>query len=473
MIEKLLHTIEKECKWVPGDLLVVGVSGGPDSLALLHGLVMLKVPVVAAHLNHGLRPEAEEDQLYVEQFATRLGVKFLANTVDTTGYARKNQLSLEEAGRELRYSFLFEQAEAVGAKFVAVGHHADDQVETVLMHLLRGAGLDGLSGMVYRRQTQWHRNIPLLRPLLGIWRGEIEAYCDKNELQPRFDRSNLDTTFYRNRIRHSLIPELKTYNPQITTGLWKMSNTLSEDRELLEESVRAQYPLVLDMEWEGGVQFMRTEFLQLPKAMQRRLIRKGVNRLWPDIRDVGYDEVEKVLGYVITPPKSGRADLFRGLGLLMEGDTFAILERENSLALPEGPQLAVDERLLLEKPGSVKSENGWQIRVELLSQRRYADVQLGNDDKGMCAFVDAQKMSFPVVVSGRGAGDRFCPMGMGGKSMKVSDFMINEKIPAVLRERWPLIYSGGEVIWVPGCRIADHVRVTNDTAEIVKLSIEG
>ncbi|MCB2180046.1 tRNA lysidine(34) synthetase TilS [bacterium] len=472
MLELLRKTIEQDCKYRPGEVLLVGVSGGPDSLALLHGLISLGYPVIAAHLDHGLRPESGEDRRFVADFCGRFGIDFVGLRIDTNEYVSKQKLSVEEAGRNLRYNFLFEQAKKLQASGVVVGHNADDQVETVLMHLLRGAGLDGLSGMGYVKKTAWHDQIPLLRPLLRVWRKEIEEYCRINAISPRFDRSNLDTTYFRNRIRHELVPELETYNPQIKQALWKTANTVSEDRDFLKETVKAifQQSAKVDIKTRE-VAFERDAFLARPISVQRRLVRLGILSLRPDIRDIGFQEVQKVIAFVMEPSRGGSADLFQGLSIALDNDNFILfegLERQPSL---DALQLGENEVLDLQIPGEVVSETGWCFSARLVQLTGEIVTRVQQNPDSMTAYVDADTIEKALTLSPRKAGDRFAPLGMDGKRTKISDYMINMKLPKHLRKFWPLVYSRGEVVWIPGKQVSHDVRITDQTKAVIILTV--
>ena len=239
MLDRFPTTLQSECHLEQDLLLLVGVSGGPDSLCLLDVLRRLDYRLVVAHLDHGLRPESADEALAVQRLAESLGAACVVERQDVSAFAEMHGISLEEAARSVRYRFLFEQARLYEAQAVAVGHTADDQVETVLMHLLRGAGLSGLRGMAYRSlPNTWSQDIPLVRPLLGTWREEVLAYCHANALQPHLDSSNLDIRFYRNRLRHDLIPYLKNYNPRVHEVLWRTARVLSDDYAVLEQADR-------------------------------------------------------------------------------------------------------------------------------------------------------------------------------------------------------------------------------------------
>ena len=209
MLTRILQSATQNCGLRAGHVVLVGVSGGPDSLCLLDALYRLGFQSIAAYFNHRLRPEAEAEQDEVKRFATGLKIPFVGGSGDVARLASDQGKTIEEAAREMRYAFLFESARAYCVDAVAVGHNADDQVETVLMHLLRGSGLAGLRGMDYRTLTQWDDRIPLVRPLLGLWRDEIMGYCAETGLQPLLDSSNLERAYLRNRIRLDLVPALE------------------------------------------------------------------------------------------------------------------------------------------------------------------------------------------------------------------------------------------------------------------------
>ena len=243
MLTDIQFNLRERCDLGISSKVILGVSGGPDSLCLLHLLWKLGMPVVVAHLDHQLRPESAEDAGFVAHFAAELGLPFSLGREDVQALADRGSVSIEEAARTARYSFLFAEAERLGAEAVAVAHTADDQIETILMHLLRGAGLAGLRGMSYRSlPTQWNNRIPLVRPLLGSWRSQVMAYLDSNHLVPLQDSSNQDVRFYRNAIRHRVLPFLEQGQPRLRERLWQMTKTLSDDYTIVEGVVELGSP---------------------------------------------------------------------------------------------------------------------------------------------------------------------------------------------------------------------------------------
>jgi len=222
MLNEINSILREKCLITPGELVVTGVSGGPDSLCLMDLLHKLGYRVIVAHLDHRLRPESEDEAQRVKKMAAESGLPFVRESKDIETFSRQRGLSLEEGARLARYQFLFREAEKIRAAAVMVGHTADDQVETVLMHLLRGAGLPGLTGMSHRSlPNAWSEKIPLLRPLLGVWREAIWEYLNDQGLNPSLDPSNLDERIFRNRLRHELIPYLETFNPRLRQSIWR------------------------------------------------------------------------------------------------------------------------------------------------------------------------------------------------------------------------------------------------------------
>ncbi|MBK8615583.1 MAG: tRNA lysidine(34) synthetase TilS [Anaerolineales bacterium] len=230
MPENIETILRDECGLVKDRLIIVGVSGGPDSLCLMETLRLAGYSILVAHFDHQLRMESGQDARMVEKTAARLMLGCIIDGTDVRTYADQEKLSLEEAARNLRYRFMFNLARERNAQAVAVGHTADDQVETVLMHFLRGSAINGLKGMSHRSIIKsFDANIPIVRPLLNMWREETVVYCASNGLRPHYDSSNDSLNFQRNRIRHLLIPNLESYNPKFREAILRMSQSLKGD----------------------------------------------------------------------------------------------------------------------------------------------------------------------------------------------------------------------------------------------------
>lgn len=472
MIEVVKSVLQDKCGLNTDGPVLVGLSGGADSLGLLDMLRRLGYKLVAAHLDHGMRPESGVDARTVKGMVDGLGMDFVQERVNVSEYAEDHHLSLEEAGRIVRYRFLFQQAALIDAQAVAVGHNADDQVETVLMHLMRGSGLSGLRGMSYRSQPNtWSDEIPLVRPLLDFWRDDILAYIKERDLQPLVDPSNLDTQYYRNRLRHELIPYLQNYNPQVKKLLWRMALTLSDDYDVLTAQAAQAWDVCLFDEGPDYMGFSRAGLLALPVGVQRHLFRRAIYHLRPDLRDVDFQAIQRALDFVQAPSRSGACDLLAGLWLKLEGDRLWLTGHDAELPIAQWPQVLSDRITYLPVPGMLRLKDGWMLRAESEMNIESVHAEASSNADPYLARIDAVDLSLPLQVRARRAGDRFRPLGMGGSSIKISDFMVNEKLTRRARENWPLLVSGDEIVWVPGYRPAHPFRVREDTQEIVRLKV--
>src|SRR5512143_3276456 len=272
MLENIQSILQDHCRLSRERPIVVGVSGGPDSLCLMSVLRKLGYPLIVAHFNHKLRPDSDADANIVEQTAARLNLVSVIESGDVRVYADQEKLSIEEAARMMRYRFLMQQAHDFKAQAVAVGHTADDQVETVLMHFIRGAGLAGLKGMNYRTVIQmFDTQIPIVRPLLDMWREETVVYCAANGFRPRHDPSNASLDFFRNRLRHLLIPTLESYNPRFREVLWRTSRSLTGDFEILADVLDAIWKAGVVQETSGFITFEGAALVEQTVGLQRNL----------------------------------------------------------------------------------------------------------------------------------------------------------------------------------------------------------
>ncbi|PWH11800.1 MAG: tRNA lysidine(34) synthetase TilS [Anaerolineae bacterium] len=444
-----------------GKLLVVGVSGGADSLALLHLLHTAGFPLLVAHFNHCLRPEAESDAAHVAHIAQSLNLPFVTASANVTTHAQEQGLSIEEAARELRYRFLFHQAREAGAQAVAVGHTADDQAETVLMHFLRGAGLSGLKGMTPRVILPiFDPHIPLVRPLLGWTRAQTESYCHQHHLPYLTDTSNADTTYFRNRLRHELLPRLADYNPQIRQTLAKSALALQGDYELLNEVVDSAWKKVLRTAGDGFLAFDLVQLRTMSPALRRNLFRRAAFALHPNLRDIDFAALERAATLKPT-------DLSSGLKTLIEGETLYVTEDEARLPMPY-PQI-YSQHVVAWEQNSVHRlllDNAWELSAWLLTD------PWPLPKNHWSAHFDADLTKNQLTVRPFQTGDRFEPLGMPGQTMKLSDLFINLKIPKRARKQWPVVCVGDEIAWIPGLRMSNRYRCTNSTRRVLALRVE-
>lgn len=470
-LQGLAKVLRDDCALNPRDRLILGVSGGPDSLALLHALHSLGYRPVVAHLDHALRPESAQDAQAVKKQAEALDLPFRGRRADVAARARKASKSIEEAAREERYRFLFALAEEASAPAVAVAHTADDQVETVLMHLLRGAGSAGLSGMETRSlPNPWSERIPLVRPLLGIWRSEIEAYCQEKDLKPLVDASNLDITYFRNRLRHALIPDLQSYNPEIKRALYQTAEVLRADRGLLENLAEGAWQAVLRRQGDGYLGLSRRGLLEQPLALQRMLLRRAFAVLRPAARDLDFESVQRALQSLERKTSSSRQDWAAGLYHLVEGELFWLANWDAELPA-DWPQLSPRVELRLELPAVLDLDKGWRLSAKPVPDAASIRARaLGNQDPFQ-AWLDFEHTGGQLTLRTRRPGDRFQPLGLESGSQKLADFMINARMPERARAAWPLVCRESEILWVPGLRIAHPYRLVPDTASALHLRV--
>ncbi len=453
----LQHTLQAECGLTVDRPLLIGVSGGPDSLCLLDILDKLGYHLVVAHFDHCLRHESSQEAAFVQAQAGKRGLNYVFGRLDVRQFAAQEKLSLEEAARIARYRFLFEQARKTGAQAVAVAHTADDQVETVLMHLLRGAGLSGLKGMSYSSLlSEWDAFIPLVRPLLGVWRTEILAYCDHNQLTPVFDPSNADSIYLRNRLRHELIPELEKYNPQVKEALWRMSQILTADNAVLEDVMRQTWSENLIEQTKEYVMLSLPGLKTLSRGLLGGIIRKAAGCLNPDLSELDFKAITRAVEYIDTSSARGMVDLASGLFLLKERDQLYVALQGTTLGDSGWPQLAQGEEFDLDVPARFSLNANWFLESEWVVVADLAELDRGDPFQ---TWLAADALGLPLQIRTRCRGDRFQPFGMESQSVKLSDFFINEKLPQRARSAWPLLCSQGKIVWVPGFRPAHFCRL--------------
>ena len=473
MLDNIESTLREECRLTKDRFIIAGVSGGPDSLCLMESLRSAGYRLIVAHFNHKLRPDSDADANTVEQAAGRLNLKWVIEKGNVREFAETEKLSIEEAARIMRYRFLMAQARRFNAQAVAVGHTADDQVETVLMHFIRGAGLAGLKGMTHRTIIPtFDSEIPIVRPLLDVWREETIVYCASHGLRPRYDPSNASIDFFRNRLRHLLIPALESYNPRLREVIWRTSRSLAGDYEIVTE--------VLDDAWNGVIAQESADFIAFNLSaltkhrvgLQRNLIRRAMERLHQKNIDVGFTTLKRATDFITDPERRTRMDLTAGLHLLREGPFVYVVAGSVTLPVERWPQLPEEMSVIpLRIPDQVDLSGGWTLNCERWNIASLALDEAQSNDDPFQVWLDARELSDSLELRVRQEGDRFEPLGMDGHETKLSDFFINVKLPQRARDRWPLLCMGEKVVWVPGYRPAHPFRLTDATRQALYFSL--
>lgn len=445
--------------------LLAAVSGGPDSMALLYSLIALRgeleLEIVGAHLDHSLRDEeSAADAEFVRSVFESLGVRSFVEAADR-GALEGAGMSPEEAAREARYDFLARSAAACGAWAVALGHTADDQAETVLMNVIRGSGLSGLRGM--RTLTNMRRGgtgLRLLRPLLRLGRTETTAYCEALKLKPRLDRTNLSPAYTRNRVRMELMPALESFNPAVRESLLRLSDSASVDLAFLEAQTDLAWGRAA-VEKDDSVRLRRGAFSDIPEAVGRRILRRAVNHVKGDLKDVELNHIED-MARLMAGGAGARLDLPGGVSFEVGYELATIA--------PAGQTSGVSgiEVFDLRVPGRAASD-AWTVETRCVERDEAMPAACPD---GLTASLDLEAAGWPLTVRGRAPGDRFQPLGMtGSKSLK--DFLSDSRVPRQERDSTPLVVSPEGIVWVVGCRIAHWARVTGATNTVLEIAFRA
>lgn len=471
MLEKIEPILRDECGLRKDAPVVVGVSGGPDSLCLLDVLRRAGYSVRVAHFNHGLRPEADADAAEVANIAARLSVPFATQRADAREFADASHLSIEAAARDLRYRFLFSEARAQNAQAVAVGHTADDQAETVLMHFIRGSGLRGLGGMAHRTVLQlFDPGIPLVRPLLSLWRKETEAYCASRGLHPLRDASNASSDYFRNRVRNDLLPLLEKYNPRIREILSRNAAALSSDQAVLDELLTGEWDQVLIQRRADFIALDLTRLGDCSPALQRQLIRRAAAGLAP-AEQIDFAALDRALSLVANA-SARHADLAAGLSLHREPEVLYVATAGARLPVEAWPQMpAGTDSIEIPLPGAASLAAGWGFEADCLPVQGSGGDWRSHPAERFQVDLDAATLPTTLHLRARRPGDRIQPLGLGGHSQKISDFLVNEKVPARARARWPLLCAGETVVWVPGYRLAEPFKLRPTSRQIARFCL--
>ena len=446
-LERIAATIKAHDMLAPDHLVLVALSGGADSTALLHALKQLGHRLCACHVNHGLRgEEADADARHAAAFAESLGVPLVERRADVKSFARERKLSLETAAREVRYALLAEAAAKLHADRIATGHTADDQAETVLLNLLRGAGPSGLAGIPPVRGN-------IIRPLLGLARAEVLEYCAAAGLGYREDKSNLDRRFTRNRIRHDIMPALREIQPNLTAVLSRLAEIMRAENEYLDALAAPWGRLPV---CRAQVTLPLATLASLPLALQRRLLRAALARVKGDARDLELERIDALIELVEQGRTGAMIELPEGL-LATRGYGELVISRAQSPA-------AVSGEWPLSVPGTTMIPE-----LGLCISATPSDDTTLRDDPNV-AVLDADTVGEGLLVRFWRPGDRFVPLGLS-EPVKLQDYFVNAKVPRRERGRIPIVESARHILWLVGHRIDDRSKVTSATRRTLRLQV--
>ncbi len=455
LIKQVKKTIALKHLLKKGDRVIVGLSGGPDSLCLSHVLLSLSstlgINMFFGHLNHGFRRESSAEFSYVRFLAWQWGIPFFGATIDVPYYAQKWGWSAQKAARYFRYRFLLKAACHFQANKIALGHHRDDQIETVLMNIIHGAGTGGLAGMEISRE--W-KGTTIIRPLLNNTKAQIWKYCQAKGLEPVEDASNLKDIYRRNKVRLELIPYLqKEYNPRIDDAIIRISGLAREDDHYLERKANYFLQLFTFSRDSHSLVLDASKLAQVHISLQRRVLRGAWRKIYEgeDMPDFGH--IESIM-QLYQKGKTGSA-----ISLPHQVIAYNIYGGRLVFART-GKKHTVFKDILLNIPGLTLVPGTRKVIK--------AEIKPPHDlnwppDKRKEAYLDLKKMILPLKLQNRWAGARFHPLGLEGKSKKLKDYFIDQKIPRQERDFYPLLVSGDDIVWVLGLDISHHFRITEET----------
>jgi len=453
--QKFLETIKKYDMIKLKDRIIVGLSGGPDSVCLLNLLYSIReiydIEIIAAHLNHSFRgKESDEDEEFAKAFSEKLGIRFFSKKVNVPEFIEKTGLSPEDAARRVRYDFFFELKKELNADKIAVGHNKNDHEETVLMNIFRGTGTEGLIGIEPKRGC-------IIRPLIELERREIENYLKENKIPYRIDSTNLKTEYYRNKIRLDLIPYIKQkFCPHFSDSIKRLSEIVALDVSLIEGFIERMYPSVVIKE-KKYIKLDMNNYSEQPLGAKYRILRKALEELVGDIKDIELKHIQaldefiqqKAPGKVIELPKGIRGE---------KGYKYFYLYSKDQIK---------DFYYVLNIPGALFIEElGINITTEVVDKT----LEFKPETTPLKVYVDYGKIKGNLIVRNRKPGDRFYPFGLKF-SKKLQDFFVDEKIPSFERNLIPIFENEGRIVWVGGLRLDDRFKVDEYTKKILILKI--
>ncbi len=439
MQQKVQTYIQKHRLLNPNDKIIVGVSGGTDSVALLHILISLGYNCVVAHCNFHLRnEESERDEDFVRNWSTELKTEYYHIDFDTIDYAYKQGISIEMAARDLRYAWFYELLEKLDAQAIAVAHHLDDSIETMLMNLIRGTGIKGLSGIQ-------PRNNKVVRPLLCLNRLEIERYLIRYDLDHVEDSSNSASEYLRNRFRHEVLPLLEEIQPTARQTLYTSLKNLEGNLAIYKQAIE---------EIENEIVHKESNSIKLDIELLKKQVHV-LTVLFELLQAYGF-------GNVVTEQISEHLD--GESGKIFYSDTHRLIKDRKYLIITEIEPILKNTFRITESDINIEKPIPLKISKIIIN----SDFQVSKTTD--CVHIDASKLQFPLLLRHWNEGDSFYPFGMENRK-KVSDFFIDNKFSLLEKEQTWLLISGEEIVWIVGHRMDNRFRVTPETKEVFEFKI--
>jgi len=442
--------------------LLLAVSGGPDSLAMLDLFYKFRkdfeLDIAAAHLDHMFREESAAEADFVENFSKKKGIKLFRRQVDLPEIVNRNNLSAEAAAREVRFDFFKEIIAGYNYDLLALAHHRDDQAETVLLNLFRGSGLQGLSGI---RPTAEFNGIKVIHPMLKFSKKEILEYCEENDLKPRFDSSNQKNIYSRNIIRNKIFPVVeKKINNKAKEVIARTSNLLAAENEFLEKLTFQKYKKILKNKSDNEIVIDLNKFENIDQVLQRRIFRQIYKQLNENLDGLYLEhifEIEKLL----SNHKTGRGvDIASGIRVVISYSDLVFLKKDKLL-------LELTNKIEIKSGKIIEIDKKRSLTAEIIEKKDFSF----SENPQQAAF-DYDKLNLPLFIRNRKIGDKFRPLGMSGKK-KVKDILIDKKVPKYERDQLLLIVdSEDNIIWLAPYKIADNYKISQETDKVLILRLK-
>lgn len=454
-----MQTIKENKMLEENDKVIVAVSGGPDSMCLLHILNTykdkLKISIAVAHVNHCIRgEEADKDEYFVEKFCERLNIEFYSIKIDVNKLSLEKNISSEMAGRTARYEFFENIKNKIGANKIALAHNANDQAETILMRIMRGTGIDGIIGIKPVRDKVY------IRPLINVNREKIEAYCKEHDLNARIDKTNLQSIYARNKVRLELIPYIKeNFNKDIVATLNRLSDTVRMDSEYLDNISKKKYKLYCEKNGEKVI--IKRDMFSENNALVTRVIRMAIENLTGSTYNIEKKHILDIID--IEKHKTGVSiSLPNHINVYNNyGDINIYRNKEEKSKDTSEYFLHIGEKNAIE---------GKSFCIRLTVMDKKADINLGRDK--FIKYFDYDKISSKIILRYRREGDRFTSIGMSGEK-KLKDIFIDMKVDKTKRDYIPLICFNKEISWIVGYKISDKFKVDENTRKILEIKFES
>jgi tRNA(Ile)-lysidine synthase len=463
MIKTIHKTLKRHSMLCKNDRLLLCVSGGPDSIAMAHAFCEIAkgtgIKLFIAHVNHSLRGiESDRDQIYVENTARRLGLPVIIKKADTLGFSKEHGLSIEDAARRLRYDFFVKAAKENKINVIATAHTRDDQVETVLMRVIRGAGLRGLRGILLERDIG---DIRIIRPLIDVTRKQVTEYLVSQRCRPRSDKSNSDIRFFRNKVRLKLLPILeRDYNPRIRSVLSNFAETANEDYEYLRINHKMIFDKLANRTRTGIVDIALPGLKRQHMSAKRGIVRNAIESLSSGLDNIDYRHWQEIDSLIDSRPSGSRVDLPNNI----------VAEKTKSsirffIARKKILHKALIASTISKIPGA-EYFGRYIVKADIVERRPVFTNKPRNTE-----YLDIKDKDLPLKLRVCSDGDRMRPLGMKNYK-KLSDIFIDEKIPAGKRKSIPIILSSkNEILCVFGVRVSDTCKISKHTKRTVRLQL--